>query len=72
MCLKIINAGYKIIYTPFAKLLHDGSHSIKKQSSIYFAVENHHTFISKWPYLKNGDPFYNTNLGWNYSLKSIK
>ena len=72
LCLKIINAGYKIIYTPYAKLLHDGSHSIKRQASVYFAVENHNTFISKWPYLKNGDPFYNTNLGWNYSLKSIK
>ena len=72
LCLKIINAGYKIIYTPYAKLLHDGSYSIKKQAKVYFSVENHNTFISKWPYLKNGDPFYNTNLGWNYSLKSIK
>ena len=29
LCLRIINSGYRVIYTPLVKLLHEGSHSIK-------------------------------------------
>ena len=68
LCLKIIESGYHVLYTPHAKLLHEGSHSIRKSSDFHFAIENHHHFIEKWPFLQNGDPYYNRNLGWNYSL----
>ncbi|MCV0399668.1 MAG: glycosyltransferase family 2 protein [Nitrosarchaeum sp.] len=68
LCLKIRDSGFKIVYTPYAKLLHDGSSSIRKHTSAFFAVENHQHFIKKWPHLKNGDPFYNPNLGWNYQI----
>ena len=69
LCLKIIESGYHVLYTPYAKLLHEGSHSIRKSSDFHFAIENHHHFIEKWPFLQNGDPYYNSNLGWNYSLE---
>ena len=69
LCLKIIESGYHVLYTPHAKLLHDGSYSIRKSSDFHFAIENHHHFIEKWPFLQNGDPYYNSNLGWNYSLE---
>ena len=69
LCLKIIESGYSVLYTPYAKLLHEGSHSIRKSSDFHFAIENHHRFIEKWPFLQNGDTYYNTNLGWNYSLE---
>ena len=69
LCLKIIDSGYSVVYTPFAKLLHEGSFSIQKSSESHFAVENYFHFIEKWPNLKQGDPFYNPNLGWNYSLE---
>jgi len=69
LCLKIIESGYHVLYTPHAKLLHDGSYSIQKSSDFHFAIENHHHFIEKWPFLQNGDPYYNSNLGWNYSLE---
>ncbi len=69
LCLKIIDSGYHVVYTPFAKLLHEGSFSIQKSSESHFAVENYFHFIEKWPNLKHGDQFYNTNLGWNYSLE---
>jgi len=79
LCLKIINSGYHVVYTPFAKLLHEGSHSIKttmddvtQKSVAHFAVENHFQFIKKWPLLKDGDQFYNKNLSWDYSIKSIE
>ena len=68
LCLKTIKAGFHVIYTPFARLLHEGSTTIKKNSESFFAVENHFHFIKKWPHLKYGDPFYNNNLGWNYSI----
>tara|TARA_B100001167_G_scaffold110470_1_gene67836 strand:- start:193 stop:2004 length:1812 start_codon:yes stop_codon:yes gene_type:complete len=69
LCLKIIDSGYSVVYTPFAKLLHEGSFSIQKSSESHFAVENYFHFIEKWPNIKQGDPFYNPNLGWNYSLE---
>jgi len=68
LCLKIIESGYRVLYTPYAKLLHEGSYSIRQSSNSHFAIENHHNFIEKWPILQYGDPYYNLNLGWNYSL----
>jgi GT2 family glycosyltransferase len=79
LCLRIIDSGYHVVYAPSAKLLHDGSHSIKTSLSslaphpvAHFAVENHFQFIKKWPLVKNGDQFYNKNLSWDYSIKSIE
>lgn len=69
LCLKLLHSGLHVVYTPFARLLHEGSSSLKKDTEIFFAVENHHHFIHKWNYIKNGDPFYNKNLGWNYTIK---
>ena len=68
LCLKIRNLGYDIVYTPHAKLLHDGSFTIRKEADVFFSVENHQYFCRKWPHIKNGDPFYNNNLDWNYSI----
>jgi O-antigen biosynthesis protein len=70
LCLKVRSMGLNIVYTPYSKLLHEGSTSIKKYSDAFFTVENHYRFAKKWSYLKNGDPFYNPNLGWNYSMDS--
>jgi GT2 family glycosyltransferase len=72
LCLKTLNNGLHVIYTPFARLLHEGSATIKKTSQTFFAIENHFSFISKWSYLKQGDPFYNRNLGWNYSIAKLE
>ena len=79
LCLRIIDSGYHVVYTPFTKLLHEGSHSIKSELSFntitqtaHFAVENHFQFIKKWPLIKNGDRFYNKNLSWDYSIKPIE
>jgi O-antigen biosynthesis protein len=69
LCLKIRDAGYMVVYTPFTKLLHDGSRTIRRNTDAsYFAVESHQRFIEKWPQLKNGDPFYHPALDWDYSL----
>ena len=68
LCLKIIESGYRVLYTPCTKLLHEGSYSIRQSSNSHFAIENHHNFIGKWPQLQDGDVYYNRNLSWNYSL----
>lgn len=68
LCLQVIDLGYRVIYTPFTKLLHEGSFTITKNNASHFDTENHLKFIKKWPYLKNGDPFYNSNLDWDYSI----
>ena len=68
LCVKIRSLGYDIVYTPYAKLLHDGSFTIRKEADVFFSVENHQYFCRKWPHIKNGDPFYNNNLDWNYSI----
>ena len=68
LCLQVINLGYRVIYTPFTKLLHEGSFTIRTENSSHFDIENHINFFKKWPRLKDGDPYYNENLDWDYSL----
>lgn len=69
LCLKVINRGYGVVYTPYAVLLHQGSSKIKEYATAFFTVENHHYFIKKWPNIKRGDPFYNPNLGFDYKIE---
>jgi len=68
LCFKIRELGLKIIYNPNAILRHDGSTKIRQVVRLFIPVENHHSFINKWKNVKYGDPFYNPNLGWNYSI----
>lgn len=70
LCLKIIHAGYRVVYTPYAELLHEGSNTIhfSHAGATFFDVESHQIFSKKWIYLKNGDPFYNSNLDWDNSI----
>ena len=70
LCLKTLESGFHVIYTPYARLLHEGSTTIKKNSESFFTIENHLHFIKKWSYLKQGDPFYNVNLGWDYTIEN--
>ena len=79
LCLRIIDSGYHVVYTPSVKMLHEGSHSIiatmssnSLEQTAHWAVENHFQFIKKWPLIKNGDQFYNKNLSWDYSIKHME
>lgn len=69
LCMKVTNQGYRIVYTPFTKMLHEGSSSIKTHSAAFFTVENLCRFKTKWPQIKKGDPFYNPNFGWDFHIK---
>ena len=63
MCLKIVDQGYNIVWTPHASLYHHESASRGQLSP----ENNIRYFCDKWMrYMEDGDPFYNKNL----SLKS--
>lgn len=68
LCFKFSKLGYKIIYTPYAYLIHYGSTKTQKTQTVVIAVENHYHFLKKWPALKSGDPCYNSNLGVNFCI----
>ena len=77
LCLRAGEAGYRVVYDPFAVLIHDESRtrgaedSREKVRRFQSEIER---MRSRWTRLLiNGDPYYNKNLSlkkWNYSLKA--
>lgn len=70
LCLKIIAAGYKIVWTPFATLVHHGSVTQKSEvidlekqakSHVRFKTERE-TMMERWLPILANDPAYNPNL----------
>lgn len=66
LCMKIRQAGYLIVYNPYAELYHYESKS-RGLEDTKEKIERFHRemdiFKQKWPeILKNGDPYYNPNL----------
>ena len=59
LCLKIRRAGYRIVYTPFARLYHHESSSRRRTW-----VEGPEALVirERWPDVLQHDPFYNPNL----------
>ncbi len=76
LCMKIRQAGYLIVYNPYAELYHYESKS-RGLEDTKEKVERFNNeialFAHKWPdILKNGDPYYNPNLSMercDFSLK---
>lgn len=66
MCMKIRNAGYNIIFTPYAELCHYESKSRGYEDTpekIERFVGEVERFRKKWEdELEDGDPYYNANL----------
>lgn len=64
-CLKLISAGYRNIYTPFARMIHHesltrGCDDTPEKKSIF---ENESSIIKRnWPDFVGRDPYYNVNL----------
>ena len=66
LCLRIRKAGYLIVWTPFAELIHYGSRNIRVEDSTqkkkYFESEIR-LFRSRWSKeLEAGDPYFNPNF----------
>ena len=66
-CLKLRRAGYLIVWTPFAELLHyesktRGSDEESPEKQMFFRKESRR-FQNRWnDELTRGDPYYNPNL----------
>jgi len=59
LCLRILAAGYRVVWTPFAVLYHYESTTRRKAHP----VENTRYFLQKWgDQIRRGDPYYNPNL----------
>ena len=78
LCLKVKKLGYKIIYTPYAKLIHHESVSFgrpyddPRRSNDLFEKERR-IFNSKWKISEDyHDPFYNVNLTTRNENLSLK
>ncbi len=76
LCLKIGALGKKIVYDPFAELIHDESRTRGAEDTPEkvrrFQEEIEYMRVHYLSLLKDGDPMYNPNLSlkkWNYSLK---
>ncbi|MDO4476300.1 MAG: glycosyltransferase family 2 protein [Lachnospiraceae bacterium] len=76
LCLKVRQAGYLVVYDPYAELYHhesktrgaeDNKEKIRRFQSEIELMRSRWTQI-----LREGDPYYNKNLSrskWNYSLR---
>lgn len=61
LCTRVVEMGYRIMVTPYARLIHKAGSTRQRfnpRSDLVRAFESFH------PYLENGDPFYNPNLSY--------
>jgi GT2 family glycosyltransferase len=58
-CIKAIQQGYNVVYTPYAELYHFEGTSIHRKSQNPQEVE---LFQQRWASFVERDPFYNPNL----------
>lgn len=72
-CLRVREAGYRVIYTPYAKLYHHESVSRGKDDSPEKAArakKEADYMRNRWKHVMKHDPFYNPNL--NYSRPDFR
>lgn len=79
LCMKLREAGYLIVYNPYAELYHYESKSRGLEDTpekVARFNKEIDTFARRWPkILKEGDPFYNQNLALDrqdFALKKVK
>lgn len=58
-CLRLHDEGYRIVYTPYAELIHDESYARGRMPPDRYAVE---TMNARWGDSIRSDPYYNPNL----------
>ncbi len=58
-CLKVVESGLRVVYTPFASLIHYESRSAKRLAPDEIDTMR---FVRRWNRMIERDPFYNVNL----------
>ncbi len=69
LCLRIHGKGYRVVYTPFAKLKHHEAATRGNYIPPHDFLESYKHYVS---FLRNGDPYYNTNLSLWSTIPRIK
>jgi GT2 family glycosyltransferase len=69
LCLRIIDAGYRIVYTPDVKLIHYEGRSRGKYIPKQDLLAKRDYFREK---IKQGDPYYNPNLSRAWRIPTIR
>lgn len=69
ICLRAIKAGYRVVYTPFARLIHhEGKTRYQHISSHDIKVGYAHLKIT----VEHGDPYYNPNLSSSVRIPTLR
>jgi GT2 family glycosyltransferase len=82
LCLRFRSAGQRVLWTPYATLVHHGSQSVsgdpsnlrKIAESSERALEEGLRFVCRWPDFVGNDPRYNRNLSLvnqDYALETV-
>ncbi|MDR2507289.1 MAG: glycosyltransferase, partial [Candidatus Accumulibacter sp.] len=70
LCLKVVELGYRVIWTPFATLIHRSSaslrHSVVDKKVMDSIGEETENFISRWKHRLFRDPAWNRHLGFDF------
>ena len=69
-CLRLMEKGYRNVWTPFAKLIHHESVSRGKEDTIAKQLRSKREvayFRKRWHDITNNDPYYNPNLTLEFS-----
>ena len=61
-CLRAVSVGYRVVYTPFATLIHKDSRTRSSLKMVKIS-RNINLFYDKWrDLIESGDPYFNPNL----------
>jgi GT2 family glycosyltransferase len=69
LCLRAVNAGYRVVFTPFARLIHhEGATRAKHKPAGDIQLAWQHLK----PLIEQGDPYYNPNLSLSLRIPSLR
>jgi glycosyltransferase involved in cell wall biosynthesis len=68
ICLRAVDAGYRVVYTPFTRLIHHegGSRGFSQPASDVLRAT-----VKMYSRITAGDPFFNPSLSYNFRLPQI-
>lgn len=59
LCLRMIDAGYRIVYTPYCQLFHfEGASAQRTKQN----ADEYRRFVARWARVMENDPYYNPNF----------
>ena len=62
LCLRILESGYRIAYTPYCQLFHfEGASAQRTKQN----ADEHRRFVSRWARYMENDPYFNPNFAKN-------